>query len=76
MSSMCTSIEHNTVAETFIAPFIHPISQKYMHSNNSVFFFLTILYYTNAVIENDTISTFFFSFALSITPQLFVFINK
>jgi hypothetical protein len=39
MSSIGTRIEHNTVAESFLSSFIHHISQKYMHSNNSVVFF-------------------------------------
>jgi len=60
MPSMCTRIEYYTVVETFLSLFIHHISRKYMHSNNSVAFFLTILYYTKALIKNDTISTVFF----------------
>jgi hypothetical protein len=76
MSSMCTRIEHNTVAETFLSLFIHPISQKYMHSNNSVVFFLFILYYTKAVIENDTLSTVFFSRSLCFTLLLILLIDK
>ncbi len=64
MSSICTRIEHNSVVDAFLTRLIHRLSLKYIHSNHSVIFFLTILCETKVVNRNDTISAFFLSFAL------------